>query len=80
MPKNELKPIATTESTCSENDKEPTVATNGNNVEKKENGSDEPSQKKQRLSNREYKKMKKGQNKVELILISCFNEFVFDEN
>lgn len=66
MPKIELKPIATTESTCSENDKGPTAATNDNNVEKMENGSDEPAQKKQRLSNREYKKMKKGQNKVNL--------------
>lgn len=72
MPKSELRPTATTESTCSENDKESTAAANGNNVEKTENGNDEPAQKKQRLSNREYKKMKKGQNKVKLVLIISF--------
>lgn len=70
MPRTEQKPIATTESTCSDNDKGPTVPTNGNNVEKSENGSDEPSQKRQRLSNREYKKMKKGQNKVKLLMLN----------
>lgn len=73
MTKSELKPIATTESTCSEDDKEPTAATNGNNVENTENGSDEPAQKKKRLSNREYKKMKKGQNKVKLVLMKALS-------
>lgn len=50
-------------STCSKNDKETTPVAD-TNKDTNENGSDEPQAKKQRLSNREYKKLKKGQNKV----------------
>lgn len=68
VPKTEPKPIATAESTCLDNKEgeEHVAATNGNNEEKTDNGSDGPAQKKQRLSNREYKKLKRGQNKVKL--------------
>lgn len=47
-------------STCSEEDAKPTTEAG-----KSENGDEQPPpQKKQRLSNKEYKKLMKGQNKV----------------
>lgn len=48
-------------STCSEENIKPKIE-----VEKSENDEQPPPEKKKRLSNREYKKLMKGQNKVSL--------------
>lgn len=63
VPKGEPKCDIKTVSTCSNGDKDSESVANGSN-EAAENGSTEPPVKKQRLSNKEYKKLKKGQNKV----------------
>lgn len=66
VPKGELKQNTNAESTCSNNDKKSeTIASNNN--EKSESVDVEPIAKKPRLSNREYKKLKKGQNKVSFL-------------
>lgn len=52
--------------TCSEENAKSTKDENGENSNEQQ-----PPQKKKRLSNREYKKMMKGQNKVSMIRIHC---------
>lgn len=58
IPKN-VKDNNTEGGTCSEENAESKTVENAEN-----GGGEQPPQKKKRLSNREYKKMMKGQNKV----------------